>query len=484
MPRPWGHVHPPGVVNIMWGSQTIPGSDKNRSDDGLVSMPLSRLAPGVRLKLPIYDEQNVLLLAGGVVITAALLTRLVQRGLTTIRVHRSEIDRLSRAMATRSSREVRPVAAPLRTVQRNRVGDGLATQYVEPPVESLGLIRCSGDLLSKVPRHGTRPFDQNRVQAVSQNYAGALHEVVGLYDSHRGVKAGELDTLEGISESCISSILEDIDIFVRQGIIPENDKYPPRHGQQTAMLAMAMGANIGIEKKDLIDLGVGCLAHDLGMLFLRERVYAREDTLSSMEFLEITKHPAITFDLMRDVDQMANTARMVAYQIHERCNGEGYPRGRVASQIHPLAKVAAVADSYLAMISPRPHREGIPPYVAMERLLRGTRQGLYDPIAVRALLRTVSLFPIGSYVELSDGRHGRVVRACGDAYATPVVEAWDTSSPLAEAEIVDLSERQELQVVRTLTDSQQPAVTEIAPTQATSQVVEEPDGMLLLAWSK
>lgn len=447
-------------------------------------MPLNRLAPGVRLKLPIYDEQNVLLLAGGVVITTALLSRLIQRGLTTIRVHRSEVDRLTHVVGSRLGRNSRPSGASEGIHQPPRVGEGLASQYVEPPAPSLGLIRCSGDLLRKVPRHGTKPFDRSKVEAVSRNYLGALREVVGLYDSQRGVKAGEIDTLEGISESCLSSIMEDIDVFVRQGIVPENDKYPPRHGQQTAMLAMAMGANIGIDKKDLIDLGVGCLAHDLGMLFLRDKVFAREESLSSMAFLEITKHPGITFDLMRDVDQMANTARMVAYQIHERCNGEGYPRGRVASQIHPLAKVAAVADSYLAMISPRPHRDGIPPYVAMERMLRGTRQGLYDPIAVRALLRTVSLFPIGSYVELSDGRHGRVVRACGDAYATPIVEAWETKSPLAESEIVDLCDRKDLQVVRTLTDVETPAVTDVAPVPADSEVVEEPDGMLLLAWSK
>jgi len=245
------------------------------------------------------------------------------------------------------------------------------------------------------------------------------------------------------------------------------------------MLSMAMGANLGIEKRDLVDLGVGCLAHDLGMLYLRDNVFSREESLSTMSFLEITKHPGITYDLMRDVEQMANTARIVAYQIHERCNGEGYPRGRVASQIHPLAKIAAVADSYLAMISPRPHREGIAPYVAMERLLRGTRQGLYDPLAVRALLRTVSLFPIGSMVELSDGRHGRVVRTCGDSYACPVVEVWQPDSPLAAAEILDLANHKELQVVRTLNDREQPILTATNDASSGAAVVETPDGMLV-----
>lgn len=463
----------------MWGFQTTNEKEKGQADDGLVQIALNRLTPGVRLKLPIYDSQNVLLLAGGVVLTVSLLNRLTQRGLSLVRVHRSEVDRLSRSDLAKSARDTRSASSSQTTKTPRRAGNGLDVQYVEPPVANLGSIRCSGQLLKSVVRHGATKFDSNQVHTVSRSYNLALREVVGLYDSRRGIKSGEIETLSGISETCISEILQDIDVFVRQGIVPENDKYPPRHGQQTAMLSMAMGANLGIEKRDLVDLGVGCLAHDLGMLYLRDNVFSREESLSTMSFLEITKHPGITYDLMRDVEQMANTARIVAYQIHERCNGEGYPRGRVASQIHPLAKIAAVADSYLAMISPRPHREGIAPYVAMERLLRGTRQGLYDPLAVRALLRTVSLFPIGSMVELSDGRHGRVVRTCGDSYACPVVEVWQPDSPLAAAEILDLANHKELQVVRTLNDREQPILTATNDASSGAAVVETPDGMLV-----
>jgi HD-GYP domain-containing protein (c-di-GMP phosphodiesterase class II) len=464
----------------MWGTSSTESSGSGGEANAFVKVSLTRLTPGVRLKQPIYDDTGVLLLAGGVVLTASVLARLAQRGLNSVRVHRSELDRLSQSAFARNARSAQSTSRAAAAESSVRLGTGSSVQYVAPPVASLGGIRCSGEFLKKVPRHGTRPFDPTRVRDVSKNYHLALREVVGLYDSRRGIRAGEIDTLQGISESCTTEILADIDAFVHQGIVPENDKYPPRHGQQTAMLAIAMGVNLGIEKKDLIDLGVGCLAHDLGMLYLRDNVFSRQESLSSMTFLEITKHPGITFDLMRDVEQMANTPRIVAYQLHERCNGEGYPRGRVSSQIHPLAKIAAVADSYLAMISPRPHREGIPPYLAMERLLKGTRQGLYDPLAIRSLLRTVSLFPIGSFVELNDGRHARVVRTCGDMYASPVVETWSPGQ-MASAEVLDLSEHQNIQVVRTLTENESPALTMDDRVSLEVPVVETPDGMLVPA---
>jgi HD-GYP domain-containing protein (c-di-GMP phosphodiesterase class II) len=277
-----------------------------------------------------------------------------------------------------------------------------------------------------------------------------LRGVVGLYESGKEIRSAELSTLEGIGEECLAHMLADIDVFVRQSGIPEVDKYPPRHGQQTAMLAMSMGLNLGLEKRDLIDLGTACLVHDLGMLHLREEIYNHPERLTTLSYLEITKHPGITFDLLANVERTAGTPRLVAFQMHERCNGSGYPRGRSDGQIHPLAKIAAVADSYLAMISPRPHRAPMAPYLAVEQLLHASRQRLYAPWAVRALLRSVSLFPIGSSVELSDGRAARVLRTCGDNYTKPVVEVWTAGSVSGASEIVDLNEPSRPSVIRAL----------------------------------
>jgi HD-GYP domain-containing protein (c-di-GMP phosphodiesterase class II) len=137
---------------------------------------------------------------------------------------------------------------------------------------------------------------------------------------------------------------------------------------------------------------------------------------------------------------------MVVYQMHERANGSGYPRGRQANQIHDLAKIAAVADVFVALTSERPHRPGMMPYYALERILRGVKDGLYDAAVVRALLKTVSLFPVGSFVSLTDGRTGKVVRANGEHYARPVVLAWDDADSIGTQAVVDLSKDDDVSV--------------------------------------
>ena len=94
---------------------------------------------------------------------------------------------------------------------------------------------------------------------------------------------------------------------------------------------------------------------------------------------------------------------------------------------------------FVALTSERPHRPGMMPYYALERILRGVKDGLYDGAVVRAPLKTVSLFPVGSFVSLTDGRTGKVVRSNGEHYARPIVLAWDGTEMTGTPTVVDLS---------------------------------------------
>ena len=187
------------------------------------------------------------------------------------------------------------------------------------------------------------------------------------------------------------------------------------------------------------------------MLRVSAPTYRSNRVLDESEFLEITRHPVDMLDLIeRNFDNLPMAARMVAYQMHERCNGSGYPRGRTAEYIHPLAKIAAVADTHVALVTPRPHRLGMLPYYGMKTILKGFQQGLFDANVVRALLHTVSLFPIGSFVKLSDNRVGKVIRANSENYFQPIVEVWHPGRRSSGSSVLNLSQEAGLKVVEPL----------------------------------
>jgi HD-GYP domain-containing protein (c-di-GMP phosphodiesterase class II) len=137
---------------------------------------------------------------------------------------------------------------------------------------------------------------------------------------------------------------------------------------------------------------------------------------------------------------------MVAVQMHERLDGSGFPKQQRAPQIHPLARIAGVADTYLSLVSPGPADPGVSPHRAIEQILQDTRQGLFDPGASRALLHAVSLFPLGSTVRLQDGRVGRVIRSNRENYARPVIQVVTRTESGQQSELIDLSQRPEVEI--------------------------------------
>ncbi len=172
--------------------------------------------------------------------------------------------------------------------------------------------------------------------------------------------------------------------------------------------------------------------------------------MNQIEFLEITKHPSITFELLKHMMDIPTGARMVAYQMHERFNGSGYPRQRRGAQIHALARIAMVADTFVAMVSPRPYRPPILPYKVMEFILHCTKLGHFDPDVVRGLLQTTGLFPVGSFVALNDDRVGRVVRAHPELFNRPVVEIQLPEGSDGEPEVLNIASSPDVEIVRAL----------------------------------
>jgi HD domain len=317
------------------------------------------------------------------------------------------------------------------------IGEGIELQ-----VRTLG--RPFLDVVQK-PRDGV--YSNEAMRRFVDCFERSSAQVANFFQQVPNGQAANLSELETVAQQGLMRAAEDPDLFVTLGINVPSGTSPGRHSLHVAMVAMSIGATLGYDTLALMELALGCLIHDLGMLRVDRINYNEGRVLGSSDFREIAKHPMYTLELLKhQLDRVPHAARMVAYQMHERTNGSGYPRGRQAHQIHDLAKIAGVADVFVALTSERPHRPGMMPYYALERILHGVKDGLYDGAVVRALIKTVSLFPVGSYVALSDGRTGKVMRANGDHYAKPVILAWDESDPAGTQATVDLSKEEKISV--------------------------------------
>lgn len=432
-----------------------PAKKKAAKQEQLTTIDVSELRPGVLIQSPIYDERqdrNVLLLGSSTKLTQAILDQLHRRGVSRVRLECDEWNRICEAEGRPvpgSSAEPTAEAEPpaVEVPKKNADVSRFANQAEEVRNRADGIYCITRDsFIHRLRQTMAVQYDERRLLRLSNEFDYTVTEIEQVFESMSTTKVIDAEVMYAIAKKSLEAMVEDIDVFVATGLLQRSDHYPSGHCVQTAMLSMAVGTELGLPYHKLIDLGIGCLFHDMGMVLINSANAQSGRQLGQVEFLEITKHPTVAYDLLQNLEHVSIGARMVAYQMHERMDGSGYPRQRRGDQIHPLARIASVVDSYIAMISPRPHRPALLPYKAILELLFGVRNCLYDDKVVRALLKTVSLFPIGSYVAMTDGRVGQVLRAGKNSYTQPVVELWEASDLLGDSEIVDLAKLPDLKI--------------------------------------
>lgn len=408
-------------------------------------VPLSHLRHGTKINSAIFDGADVtgkiMLLAAGTTITPSLLARLQRRGVEKVRVSDEDLkavvtvaDQDKLAALHKKYRQTNEFSH-----HRNRISRALRGRRV-----------TSESFLQQLHDPFQVSFSEFIIEEFNKQQAQSLAYVETMIDSLLQNDTTCLQIAGDVSGMSLIQIAEDIDLFVTLGTRPCEKTYPGEHCLKTAQLAMAIGTIHGLRHDELIDLGVGCLVHDVGMMMLNKPLWEYERELDAHELLELQKHPIRSLDLVKDNKHISHQAMAVIYQLHERMDGSGYPRRRKGNQIHHLAKIAAVADSYMAMTSDRPYRKAMLGYNAIEQILHDTSEGRYDQDVVRSFLHTVSLFPLGTYVELTDGRKGRVIRSNRKELTKPVVEVWDMDTLFVEFDVLDLRECEGLEVDRAI----------------------------------
>ncbi len=142
--------------------------------------------------------------------------------------------------------------------------------------------------------------------------------------------------------------------------------------------------------------------------------------------------------MLSTVENVAAEVKLFVSQVHELLDGSGFPRQLTANSLHPASRVLCVADTYLTLTAPPKGCPRIIPCDAVAYLINGASQGKYSAKAVTALLHAVTLYPIGSIVELSDTTKARVIRANGKDYGYPIVESLVDSARIINLKETDL----------------------------------------------
>jgi putative nucleotidyltransferase with HDIG domain len=266
----------------------------------------------------------------------------------------------------------------------------------------------------------------------------------------------QIARLEADVEHLLDEVF-DAQIFEGVAALKSHDNYTFEHSVDVAFYGVMLGRKLALGNEYLKDLALGCLLHDIGKMYVDERVLNKPGKLSASEFKQVMRHTVLGFQLVRQMPISSPRPAHVALQHHEHQSGNGYPnrltgtnllartpRERFdASRMMLLSELTAVADVCSALSSDRPHRPALPAAEVLAVLRRMAGQHL-NAQAVEALVSMVQVFPVGVHVRFGGGKYagsyGVVVKCTAGAPNRPLVRLlFDAQgAPVPEGVEIDL----------------------------------------------
>ena len=259
-----------------------------------------------------------------------------------------------------------------------------------------------------------RPMEDELPRA-RHAFKSGEHALNSLIDDIRRGNTLDMDAVAGAVDSMVDSVLDNPDAMMWIARLREEDIQVYHHGVRVALYLVALGRHLGFPRQELSYLGqIGMLA-DVGKTKIPRALLEKPGLLSAAEFGLVKEHVNLSLHILNSGPALPPQVLQGISQHHERIDGSGYPNQLKGTQISIYGKMAAIADSFAALITPRPYAKASSPQDALMSLYEWSGTSFHEPL-VEQFVQAIGVFPVGSLVELSSGEvavvlaHNRIRR--------------------------------------------------------------------------
>jgi len=199
------------------------------------------------------------------------------------------------------------------------------------------------------------------------------------------------------------------------------DEYTYIHSINVAVLSVAFALGMRYSEDRLLSLAQGSILHDIGKAKIPLDIINKPDSLSKEEMEIVRQHPELGVQVIQKDSIRDEIVEEIIHFHHENFDGTGYPNKVQGINMKRYAAIVSVADYYDALTSKRVYKEKFDPHEAIKLIYQGSGTK-FDPRVVNHFIRIVGIYPIGSLVELSDGRIATVVGFSNSRLLEPTVK--------------------------------------------------------------
>ncbi len=210
------------------------------------------------------------------------------------------------------------------------------------------------------------------------------------------LKAGgrlQLKKIKRALQLVVDSILADDSFLIGFTAARNYEHYHFFHSVNVAILAVALGNRLGMDRVQLRNLALAALFHDIGKLEIPLSILDKKTEFSAGERELIERHPLDgikVFLRFLGLNEASILSMLVAYEHHMKLDLSGYPKTSGSRRLNVFSRIVSIADDFDSLVSGRIYgRKKLSVDKAMKMIITesGSR---YDPALVKAFADVLS----------------------------------------------------------------------------------------------
>jgi len=279
----------------------------------------------------------------------------------------------------------------------------------------------------------------DEVKRAANICAKGKEAVVSMFQEARMGLAIEAEAAAPLVEEISNSVLRNPGALISLARLKTADDYTFMHSVAVCALMIALARKLGLDEQQTRDAGMAGLLHDLGKAMIPMEILNKPGKLTDEEFDLVKTHPEEGHKLLLGGIGISEMTRDVCLHHHEKIDGSGYPKRLNGETMSLFAKMGAVCDVYDAVTSNRPYKAGWDPAESIKRMAEW--KGHFDPVVFQAFVKSLGIYPIGSFIRLESGKLGVVIEQGEQSLLKPKVRVFFSTKSQAyiKPETIDLA---------------------------------------------
>ncbi|MBI2167106.1 MAG: GAF domain-containing protein [Candidatus Omnitrophica bacterium] len=236
----------------------------------------------------------------------------------------------------------------------------IAVPFIEDDVVGIVTLR------DKIDNQSFTPTDLEILKSLSEQAVVAIKNAQ-LFEETEKLTVGSIQTISDLLELHYGGERSQIPVFGK--------------------IVLEVAKDLKLNGQEIMHLERAILLLDTGQLAFPEKLWNKKGKLTKKEFEQIKRIPLRGASLLKSISSLKPVLPIILHH-RERYDGKGYPRGLRGEEIPIGARIVAVLDSFLAMISQRVYRKRLSVEEALEEI-RENSGSQFDPKVVESFLKVI-----------------------------------------------------------------------------------------------